>query len=775
MRLRISLVTLAAIALCVVSASFLFFRDVVIETRSVPVIIQSMDHQTGQGIASFEVDAQLAPGEQYVFCFRYNTTGIASPFFTISTKGGAHPIRVALPRNSWGLGDACFTISPRSPYPDSVIAFGNSGSASSLTIYHWSLSRAKLPSLQLFGRAIQSDDAADIYLNNSYLRPAFVAPFGIFVFIWLGAGWVVSTCISGLTKWEVICVAPVTGTVVVSFVAYFLGLVGIYDRDMFIILTVLLVGYVAYVRKRTACALRSPAIVTASEQVRPFWSLSGGWGDIVAAALIAYMMSKYLLVAATPFYDTWDGLVSWNKWGMDWAAREIRGNYQFTYPQMIPLLYSAYYKIANHSASDPLGLPMTGAHLFVTYLGLLALPLLYLCSKALKISPIIPVSVVLLSGGYFSGINNGFVDNTLVTYYLACALIILRASTVRDAGTLHTVLVIGMLGAGAIFLKQTGIFVSLAVLMLLLVHYREVALSRAGLLGLLLVAFVPTEFYVHELVLNMYPALVEDNPHNHSIGGVLSNAGTQLQLTSTTMSAWYTKLAGKLLSLSGHSFPPPSLGATLLALAVTLAVLAGFAKVAIALYRAKNWRVLAVWLFMVGGQLVIAAKFGGVDEKRYVLFLVPVLAILIGLYAQKLMHLHWRMLSFGSVLAALFAIGAGVTLAFSVRYPALPAASSGYDSISFEERLKRFYHPAHSRVANYLVSQKNQDFQFFTESDFVVWPNTIYDSFTKSTPTKMSKIYRTGDYWYSVIASTCQDGFERVQVDVGAFVFCRKK
>lgn len=740
-------------------------------------VVRSTGARGKQVQASFPMYERLNAFAQYSFCFHYNTTALAIPSFLISdSMDGSHPIYVDFPRNSWGMGDACFRIMPHYSYTHPILTFIDAGEDSSIEIHRWTVSPSRPTLSQLLDSPVLKSDAADVYLQSNYLGQSFVLPIAGFLILWLGSGFVISSCISGLSRVEIIFLAPITGMTFVAFVAYLLSLFGIYNLGMLILSTSLVTVYVLFRSRDSGQLMLAPGSFRAGVVERVSFSLLSRLFDTIAALLIGYMMYKYLFVAATPFFATWDGLVSWNKWGADWSTREMRGNYQFTYPQMIPLFYSAYYKLAGYSASDPLSLSMNSVHFFMTYIGLLALPLIYLCAKALKISPLIPICLVLLSGRFFSGMNNGFVDNALVTYYLACVLLILRANPSPDArSNLLSALAICLLGAGAIFLKQTGIFASIAILVFLLVYYRGAVLSRLGLFWAMLIFSVPVEFYLHEIILDLYPTLIEDNPLNHSIGGILSNASLQLHLVSPA-STWYTNLAGKLGALSGQHLPESGLAAVTLAIVVTLVVIGGFARVLFGLYRTKEWSVLLVWGFIVGGQLLIAAKFGGADETRYILALIPVVALLSGILVHKLTMVRLRVLPFavavgGGALAAYTAIA----LASFTPLTPPPAPANGFDTISFEERLKRFFHPGHVKVSEYLVSQKDQSFRLFTESDFVVWPYTIYDSFTKSTPTKMSQIYRPGDYWYSMMASKCSDGFERVPIDVGTFAFCRKK
>lgn len=110
----------------------------------------------------------------------------------------------------------------------------------------------------------------------------------------------------------------------------------------------------------------------------------------------------------------------------------------------------------------------------------------------------------------------------------------------------------------------------------------------------------------------------------------------------------------------------------------------------------------------------------------------------------------------------------------SVTLPVLEARTDGFDTISFESRHARFFHPAHVKLNDFLSSQDDQNFRLFSESNFVVRPHTIFDSFTKSLPTKMSQLYQSGDYWYTMVSNKCPQGFIQVPLEFNYGILCKK-
>ena len=538
--------------------------------------------------------------------------------------------------------------------------------------------------------------------------------------------------------------------VILSFVAYLLSLAGLYNLPL-LFLTVLLCSYAAH--KLTERNKALPARIKYKESAPLKY---GHFFEFCAAMLIAFTAFKFIDVATTPFYfNDCDGIVSWNKWGADWALREVRGNYQFTYPQMVPLLYSVYYKLAGYSASDPLTLSMNTVHTVNTFLGLLSLPLVYVCSKALNVNPIIPV-ICILSFRYLGIVNAGFVDTTLVTYNLACALVVLRGNqTFGSQPSVTSFIGICLLGAGAIFLKQIGIFASIAILVFLFIQYRKIFTSKWGIFWIALAAIVHVEFYLHEAFLDAYPTLVDHNPLNHSIGGVLSNAGVQTDIASAL--SWHAMLSGKILWAIGgpwlSKWAVADKAGVLVSLLVALGSISFYCYTSYKLYKHKNWSWLILWISIVGGQLVVGALFGYLYDIRYIYTFIPVLGFIIAIAANN----AWKAKP-KKVLAWLFPVTLLLFIytlfEFHPKQPPFP--SNGYDMISYDERLKRFFAPDFMQVEEYLVAQPNQNFKFSTDSTFVTWPNTIY----------AGRIYEAaflpGDYFYTVTQATCPPNYAEI-------------
>lgn len=757
---------------------YFYSKQEIIQEYHSSTIISSTPNSIHPTKPPFEIDRPLYAFSIYSLCILYNTSGLSKPSILIAdVNNHLTSLEIGLPKNSFGLGDACIEIRPHYTFTNPTLFFLENGAENSaFRIHQWTLANSK-PSLQkLFKYPMLIDKIGDVYLENNFLRLNFILPIVIFLVIWIGAGLIISSCILGLNYTEMLLLSPITGMTFIAFLGYLLSLIGIYNEFSFLFFAILfsltILFYRNYKTKRQELKLNSLSLSPAVNQAKK--SFATLFWDVIACLLVLCISYKYLYVAATPFAgNSWDGLVSWNKWGTDWTSREFRGNYQFTYPQLIPIFYSAFYKLSGYSAENPLGLQMNVVHFFITYMGLLALPLIYACSKALKILPIIPLCIVLLSKQYFFFMNDGLVDNLLITHYLAIGLLILRSRTSTDfKSNLLSFIGICLIGSGAIFLKQTGIFATASVVILVRMIFKGKIPYKYIFIWGSLIILTPFEFYLHELFLDLYPSFVEDNPLNHSIGGLLSNATTQLHLGSSQAS-WYSAIGYKVSALFGLTCDPTKIEANLLPVLLFFILIVIYIIILILLYKSKKWRLFLIWWLFIGGQLVIASKFGNLGEFRYILLLIPATAFIIGICIERgLVKIPFFNCLHDAFILVMVTLTINRLLSISLPFP--EALTDGFDTISFDSRLARFFHPAHVKLNEFLLSQNNQSFRFFTESNFVVRPHTIFDSYTKSLPTKMLQIYQSGDYWYTMVTNKCPQGFIQVPLELNYGTLCKK-
>lgn len=767
-----------SIILIIICLIYFYSKQEIIQEHRSLEIISSTSEVIQSAKPPFKIERPLFAFSSYSLCILYNTSGLSKPSILINDANNPLvSLEIKLPKNSFGLGDACIEINPHHTFSNPRLFFLEHGDKNvAFQIHQWTLMNSGPLPQKLFKYPILLNNIGTVYLENNFLKLDFIFPIIIFMVIWIGTGLLMSSCILGLNYAQILMLSPLTGMTFIAFLGYLLSLVGIYNKFSFLFFAIAIALTIFFYKnyKTNKQELKLNFLSTSPEVNRVKKSYVTFFWDAIACLLILYISYKYLYVAATPFNgDSWDGLVSWNKWGSDWTSREFRGNYQFTYPQLIPIFYSTYYKLSGYSAGNPLGLQMNVVHFFNTYMGLLVFPLIYACSKALKILPIIPLCIVLLSKQYFFFMNDGLVDNLLITYYLAIGLVILKATTSKDVeSNLLSFIAISLLGSGAIFLKQTGIFATASVVLFLGALYKSKISYKFMLIWFCLIAFAPIQFYLHELFLDIYPSFVEDIPFNHSIGGIISNATTQLRLGSNQASL-YGAIVNKVAILFGISYEPANDSVDLLALLFFLILITIYLVTLILLYKTKTWRLFLIWGLFTGGQLAIASKFGNLGEFRYILLIIPIAAFLVGICIErsllKIPLFNWLYSAFIIILVIFTIIR---LLSFSP--PIFDARADGFDTISFDSRHERFYHPAHVKLNDFLLSQSDQNFNFFSESNFVLRPHTIFDSYTKSVPTKMSKIYRSGDYWYTMVSDKCPKDFTKIPLELNYGILCKK-
>lgn len=121
-----------------------------------------------------------------------------------------------------------------------------------------------------------------------------------------------------------------------SFVSWTMYYLGLYTRTAALVFSAIIIGFLLF------GIARFPWRVAASSVFEGFATLS--WIDKLGLALCVWFLTFSTLRSFEPF-STWDALVSWDKWGRDMATRNGLGGYVMgAYPQLIPTIYSLFYK-----------------------------------------------------------------------------------------------------------------------------------------------------------------------------------------------------------------------------------------------------------------------------------------------------------------------------------------------------------------------------------------------------------------------------------------------
>ena len=181
-------------------------------------------------------------------------------------------------------------------------------------------------------------------------RPIFAAQCLMLVAVFLGPGLVLHPFIRRWlppsTAARFICLA-LANIFITSFVLWCLYFLGLYTKPAALVFAATLAVSLLFgiVRFRWREAARSVLD-----------GISGlTWPDKLGLAICMWFLTFSTLRSFEPF-STWDAIVSWDKWGRDMAARDGLGRYVMgAYPQLIPTLYSLFYKI--FASPDPTTIP----------------------------------------------------------------------------------------------------------------------------------------------------------------------------------------------------------------------------------------------------------------------------------------------------------------------------------------------------------------------------------------------------------------------------------
>ena len=121
-------------------------------------------------------------------------------------------------------------------------------------------------------------------------------------------------------------------------------------------------------------------------------------------------------------FTAWDAIVSWDKWGRDMAARNGLGGYVMGgYPQLIPSLYSLFYKV--FASSDVTAIPDTtyAVHFLNSLFNWMILLGGWLLCRKLKASFLLFIAIFLGNGRFVSGFASGYVDAATTAFFLCTA------------------------------------------------------------------------------------------------------------------------------------------------------------------------------------------------------------------------------------------------------------------------------------------------------------------------------------------------------------------
>lgn len=159
---------------------------------------------------------------------------------------------------------------------------------------------------------------------------------------------------------------------------------------------------------------------------RAFQHLGAKGAALPIADKAGLVLGACLLLGASasslaPF-TAWDAIVSWDKWGRDMAARSALGGYVMGgYPQLVPSLYSLFYKV--FAPADATAIPDAtyAVHFLNGLFNWMILPGGWLLCRKLKASFLLFTAIFLGNGRFVSGYASGYVDAATSAAFLCAA------------------------------------------------------------------------------------------------------------------------------------------------------------------------------------------------------------------------------------------------------------------------------------------------------------------------------------------------------------------
>ena len=256
-----------------------------------------------------------------------------------------------------------------------------------------------------------------------------------------------------------------------------------------------------------ADALRRPgdAARRLASAVRDEWRGTSTAGRIGFAVAALFLCGCFENAAGRPF-ESWDSLVSWDKWAADFAGRRSLGGYLTGgYTLFLPLVHSAFYRMAG-SAGDVLPVEQLLLHGFCCLYPAILLLALRSAGRRFGFSGF--AAFVFFAAGKYVACDFaiGHADVPLVAMSAAAVALVGRGGGARFRGFFSAT----ALFFAVAFLKGNGVAWGLAAA----VVCSRVAPGGARRVWLPFLAAVAAclPFFAHQLLLAIRPELVETSP-----------------------------------------------------------------------------------------------------------------------------------------------------------------------------------------------------------------------------------------------------------------------
>lgn len=269
-------------------------------------------------------------------------------------------------------------------------------------------------------------------------------------------------------------------------------------------------------------ALRSLSIRGTVAEIRASWQGQGVVERLAIVFFIVYFHNMLCETVVLPF-TFWDAIVSWDKWGCDMAERQALGGYSFGgYPQLVPALYSVFYKISGTCTQSYPDEQLLLHGFLVVFPLILLLGIVSVCAH-FKLPWALPALLVFSHGEFQRWVQSGMVDIPVVAVTTLGWSMVLGAaekSLVSDRGGLFRGINFGLILYAVGFTKGNGIpwvlFFSLYLGLLVLTGGRARPSRRALAAGAATIVLTLLPFYGRQYWLSGHQDAIDHDPRLHS-------------------------------------------------------------------------------------------------------------------------------------------------------------------------------------------------------------------------------------------------------------------
>ncbi len=265
-------------------------------------------------------------------------------------------------------------------------------------------------------------------------------------------------------------------------IVFFLTAIGLFIRPIILILLIIEIGFIIYLYRRELVELRLENVFTKTwnsiaKSIRSFFPeiqenenrfgkfLQYGLllGCFVIAIIAIEWISRFFRYNIGEVFNTWDAVVSWNRWAVDWASNRLPLRTQ-DYPQLIPTNWAMIYQVIGTSQ-----IQFFSKAIMPLFPLLILLILFGMGLETKNPGYFLAVEVTRLFMKKFSGdfIASGYVDFPLTFFVLLSIVMLYLAYKSKNLDDkLNYVFLSLIFVAGAVVTKQPGFYALLCILLI---------------------------------------------------------------------------------------------------------------------------------------------------------------------------------------------------------------------------------------------------------------------------------------------------------------------